>query len=105
MTRMDTIDIEPERVSDEAVRGYGPGLDADNRNVAKITTGSPAVAKAPPAVPIVQPAERPANNPSAEPPASVPPHRRLPTLRTMLMAGGILAVAIGAGVVWLHGGR
>jgi membrane fusion protein (multidrug efflux system) len=105
MTRMDTIDIEPERVSDEAVRGYASGHDADNRNVAKIATGSPAVAKAPPAVPIVQPAERPANNAPAEPPASVPPRRRLPTLRTMLMAGGILAVAIGAGVVWLHGGR
>ncbi|GGC58626.1 hypothetical protein GCM10011504_41000 [Siccirubricoccus deserti] len=34
-----------------------------------------------------------------------PPPRRRRWLRPALMLGGVLAVAIGAGVLWLHGGR
>ena len=98
MTKMDTI----ENIREDTVDGGDPRHDIDD-TPAPASGALPAVAKAPPIVPATPTVDRPPLTDVKSPPS--PRLRRLPTLRTALMAGGIFVVVIGSGIVWLSGGR
>jgi len=98
MTKMDTI----ENIREDIVDGGDPRRDIDD-TPAPASGAFPAVAKAPPILPAIPSVDSPPLTEVKSPPNPRP--RRLPTLRTALMAGGILAVVIGSGIVWLSGGR
>jgi membrane fusion protein (multidrug efflux system) len=98
MTKVDTV----ENIREVTVDDGGPRYDIVEPP-APAPVALPTVAKAPPSAPAIPTDDRP---PIAE--VNTPPNsrsRRLPTLRTTLMAGGILVVVIGSGVAWLLGGR
>jgi membrane fusion protein (multidrug efflux system) len=98
MTKVDTVENIREVTVDDGDPRYDivepPALAQD---------ALPTVAKAPPSVPAIPTVDHPPIAEVNTPPKSRP--RRLPTLRTTLMAGGILVVVIGSGVAWLLGGR
>jgi membrane fusion protein (multidrug efflux system) len=90
-------------MSEEADRnGAAPAVADTVRREGRGEAASPRPrpVKAPPAVPNARTTERPA-------PASISAalRRRHPSLRTLLMAVGILAVIAGSTVFWLRGGR
>lgn len=94
MAKVETIKMsvtgglaEVERAANVAERGEAPNLKA------------PPSAKAPPIAPAQPAADRLAGA------AVVPRWRRLFSLRTSLMVGGILVVLIGSALFWLRGGR
>jgi membrane fusion protein (multidrug efflux system) len=88
MARLDTIEKpEADRLA-EFERGEGPNAK------------SPPRTKSPPTAPYARVADA-----SVGKPGGATARRRRPSLRALLMGAGILAVAIGAGVFWLRGGR
>jgi membrane fusion protein (multidrug efflux system) len=98
MTKMDTI----ENIREDTV-GDGDSRHDIGDTPTPASVALPAVAKSPPIVPATPAVDSPPLSDVKSP--SAPRPRRLPTLRTALMAGGILAVVIGSGTVWLSGGR
>jgi membrane fusion protein, multidrug efflux system len=97
--------VDMTKEADGADRtGTGPAVVSTVHREARGEAARPGprpAAKAPPAAPDAPTSERPA--PASMGAASR--NRRFPTLRTLLMAAGILAVIAGSTVFWLRGGR
>jgi hypothetical protein len=85
-------ELEPSTPNDrEPIHQPGPG---DRR---------PPIAEAPAGAPAARADAAAAVQPAAVAPPAAP--RRRPTLRTLLMAGGIAVVAVASAIARLHGGR
>jgi membrane fusion protein, multidrug efflux system len=97
MARLADMTEESDRI------GVGPAVAGTAHREARGEAASSAprpVAKAPPIAP-----DAPATENSAPASTGTVLRRRRPTLRTLLMATGILAVIAGSTVFWLRGGR
>lgn len=105
MTETNTMEAPPREAPNltrPSVSGPGKPDGLPRSPIAEL----PALAKAPAGAPPKAPGAVTAVDIPMQPPdARQRGPARLPSVRTMLMAGGIVAVAIGAGVFWLLGGR
>jgi membrane fusion protein (multidrug efflux system) len=77
---------------------------AARHQAAPVRDERPPIADVPVGIPSAR-APAPDLDPPAGTVAPAVPRRRRPSLRTLLMAGGIAVVALGSGIAWLRGGR